>query len=63
MQHLELTGNDSVFAIASAGDNILHYAINGRPKRIHAVDMNPWLVLIRIRLSINNDFVFSAKAI
>ncbi|KAI0322655.1 hypothetical protein OF83DRAFT_1161041 [Amylostereum chailletii] len=41
MLHLELTQKDTVFAIASAGDNVLHYAINAQPARIHAVDMNP----------------------
>lgn len=42
MRHLQLTSADTVFAITSAGDNILHYAINATPARIHAVDMNPW---------------------
>ncbi|KAF8313463.1 S-adenosyl-L-methionine-dependent methyltransferase [Clavulina sp. PMI_390] len=41
MQHLNLSENDSIFAITSAGDNVLHYAINAKPRRIHAVDMNP----------------------
>ncbi|KAJ6457067.1 hypothetical protein C8R47DRAFT_995934, partial [Mycena vitilis] len=41
MRHLELTSDDSVLAIASAGDNVLHYAISAGPKRIHCVDMNP----------------------
>jgi betaine lipid synthase len=41
LQHMQVTENDTIFAIASAGDNVLHYAINARPKRIHAVDMNP----------------------
>lgn len=31
---------DTVFCITSAGDNALHYAIEGKPFRIHAVDMN-----------------------
>ncbi|KDQ55857.1 hypothetical protein JAAARDRAFT_195669 [Jaapia argillacea MUCL 33604] len=41
MKHLELTRDDSMFIITSAGDNALHYAINAKPKRIHCVDMNP----------------------
>ncbi|KDN52226.1 hypothetical protein K437DRAFT_232599 [Tilletiaria anomala UBC 951] len=41
MQHLNLTTDDSVLCITSAGDNALHYAIAAQPKRIHAVDMNP----------------------
>lgn len=42
MRHLELSEKDSVFAITSAGDNVLHYAIAAQPALIHAVDMNPW---------------------
>ncbi|KAJ7932696.1 hypothetical protein B0H13DRAFT_1593011, partial [Mycena leptocephala] len=41
MRHLELTSEDSVLAITSGGDNVLHYAISAGPKRIHCVDMNP----------------------
>lgn len=41
MQHLELTHEDSVLCITSAGDNALHYAIAAQPKRIHTVDFNP----------------------
>lgn len=37
---LKITGDDVVLAITSAGDNILSYALE-RPKRIHAVDLNP----------------------
>ena len=37
---LKLTEDDVVLAITSAGDNILSYALD-RPKRIHAVDLNP----------------------
>ena len=50
---MQVTEDDTIFAIASAGDNVLHYAINARPKRIHAVDMNPWLV--PIPLGTRND--------
>ncbi|GAA5930792.1 class I SAM-dependent methyltransferase [Sporobolomyces koalae] len=41
MQHLNVTEDDSILCITSAGDNALHYAIDGRPRRIHSVDMNP----------------------
>lgn len=37
---LKITGEDVILAITSAGDNILSYALE-RPKRIHAVDLNP----------------------
>jgi betaine lipid synthase len=37
---LNLTSEDVVLAITSAGDNILSYARQG-PARIHAVDLNP----------------------
>ncbi|KAJ7725620.1 hypothetical protein B0H14DRAFT_2701072 [Mycena olivaceomarginata] len=41
MKHLELSPDDSMFVITSAGDNALHYAALSRPQRIHCVDMNP----------------------
>ncbi|GAC97098.1 hypothetical protein PHSY_004682 [Pseudozyma hubeiensis SY62] len=41
MQHLNLGKDDSILCITSAGDNALHYAVAGKPRRIHAVDMNP----------------------
>ncbi|KAF7798762.1 hypothetical protein EIP86_009987 [Pleurotus ostreatoroseus] len=41
MQHLNLTKDDALFVITSAGDNALHYAISANPRRIHCVDMNP----------------------
>lgn len=37
---LKITGDDVILAICSAGDNILSYALE-KPKRIHAVDLNP----------------------
>ncbi|KAK5723099.1 hypothetical protein LTR17_013969 [Elasticomyces elasticus] len=37
---LKITNEDVILAITSAGDNILSYALE-RPKRIHAVDLNP----------------------
>ncbi|KAJ7778787.1 hypothetical protein DFH07DRAFT_936438 [Mycena maculata] len=41
MRHLDLTADDSVLAITSGGDSVLHYAISAGPARIHCVDMNP----------------------
>lgn len=39
---LKFNENDTVLAITSAGDNILHYAsLPTAPRRIHAVDLNP----------------------
>ena len=37
---LKITSDDVILAITSAGDNILSYCLE-RPKRIHAVDLNP----------------------
>jgi len=37
---LKVNSDDVILAITSAGDNILSYALE-RPKRIHAVDLNP----------------------
>ncbi|KAI0754293.1 hypothetical protein C8Q80DRAFT_1117051 [Daedaleopsis nitida] len=37
---LHIGKDDVVFAITSAGDNVLSYALN-RPRSIHAVDLNP----------------------
>ena len=34
MKHLELTEDDSILVITSAGDNALHYAIEASPKRV-----------------------------
>ncbi|EGN99748.1 hypothetical protein SERLA73DRAFT_121865 [Serpula lacrymans var. lacrymans S7.3] len=41
LKHLDLSTDDSMLVITSAGDNALHYAIAAQPKRIHCVDMNP----------------------
>ncbi|KAH7928898.1 hypothetical protein BV22DRAFT_1003840 [Leucogyrophana mollusca] len=41
MKYLDLSRDDSILVITSAGDNALHYAIAARPTRIHCVDMNP----------------------
>lgn len=39
---LNLTSNDTVLAITSAGDNVLSYAaLPNAPQKIHAVDLNP----------------------
>jgi betaine lipid synthase len=34
MKHLQLTKEDSILVITSAGDNALHYAIAAQPKRV-----------------------------
>ncbi|GAB5588324.1 hypothetical protein Unana1_03224 [Umbelopsis nana] len=41
LEHLDLTENDTMFVITSAGDNALEYALKAKPHRIHCVDMNP----------------------
>lgn len=41
MRHLQLSSEDSMLVITSAGDNALHYAVHAKPRRIHCVDMNP----------------------
>jgi len=41
VERLGINSEDSVLAITSAGDNVLHYALAARCKAIHAVDMNP----------------------
>ncbi|KIY44344.1 S-adenosyl-L-methionine-dependent methyltransferase [Fistulina hepatica ATCC 64428] len=41
VKYLDLSKDDTMFVITSAGDNALHYAIAAQPKRIHCVDMNP----------------------
>ncbi|RUS13927.1 hypothetical protein BC937DRAFT_94590 [Endogone sp. FLAS-F59071] len=41
LEFLNLTKDDTMFVITSAGDNALEYALKGQPKRIHCVDMNP----------------------
>lgn len=41
MRRMRISKRDTVLCITSAGDNALHYAIEGMPKRIHCVDMNP----------------------
>lgn len=37
MRKLGINADDSVLAITSAGDNVLHYALAAQCKRIHAV--------------------------
>ncbi|GAA5862038.1 hypothetical protein JCM8547_001566 [Rhodosporidiobolus lusitaniae] len=41
MEHLNITSDDSILCITSGGENAMHYAIEGKPHRIHCVDMNP----------------------
>ncbi|KAF7359110.1 S-adenosyl-L-methionine-dependent methyltransferase [Mycena sanguinolenta] len=41
IRHLEVSRDDSVLFVTSAGDSALHLAINSRPKQIHCVDPNP----------------------
>ena len=43
MRRMKIGKNDTVMCITSAGDNALHYAIEGKPKRIHCVDSNTCL--------------------
>ncbi|CAG8579820.1 6171_t:CDS:2, partial [Racocetra fulgida] len=38
---LNLSEEDSMLVITSAGDNLLEYALKANPKRIHCVDLNP----------------------
>lgn len=41
LEYLNLTKDDTMLVITSAGDNALEYAIAAQPKLIHCVDMNP----------------------
>ncbi|RUP47410.1 hypothetical protein BC936DRAFT_145760 [Jimgerdemannia flammicorona] len=41
LEFLNLTKDDTMFVITSAGDNALEYALQSQPKRIHCIDMNP----------------------
>ncbi|KAG0761744.1 hypothetical protein G6F57_007623 [Rhizopus arrhizus] len=41
LEYLNISNNDVLFLITSAGDNALEYALKAQPKRIHCVDMNP----------------------
>lgn len=38
---LKIGNDDVVLCITSAGDNVLDYLLQGQPRRIHAVDLNP----------------------
>lgn len=38
---LQITDNDTVLCLTSAGDNLLEYLVTANPRRIHAVDLNP----------------------
>lgn len=46
LEYLNLTKDDTMFVITSAGDNALEYALKCQPKRIYCVDMNPCQVFI-----------------
>ena len=37
---MNITSDDVVFCITSAGDNALAYAVAAQPRMIHCVDMN-----------------------
>lgn len=41
LEYMNLSKDDVMLVITSAGDNALEYAIAAQPKRIHCVDMNP----------------------
>ncbi|KAI8061517.1 uncharacterized protein B0P05DRAFT_590679 [Gilbertella persicaria] len=41
LEYLNLSKDDVMFVITSAGDNALEYALQAQPKRIHCIDMNP----------------------
>lgn len=41
LKYLNITKQDVMFVITSAGDNALEYALKAQPKRIHCIDMNP----------------------
>ncbi|KAI8638499.1 hypothetical protein BD408DRAFT_393869 [Parasitella parasitica] len=41
LEYLNISKDDVMFVITSAGDNALDYALRAQPKRIHCVDMNP----------------------
>lgn len=51
LQYMNLSKDDVMLVITSAGDNALEYALAAQPKRIHCVDMNPCQVR-KIRMSI-----------
>ena len=38
---LNITPDDAMLCITSAGDNVLDYILGATPRRIHAVDLNP----------------------
>ncbi len=38
---MDITPQDNIFVITSAGDNALHYAAARHPAKIHCIDMNP----------------------
>ncbi|KAL8691537.1 MAG: hypothetical protein Q9218_003261 [Villophora microphyllina] len=38
---LQIDDNDTILCLTSGGDNLLEYLVSARPRRIHAVDLNP----------------------
>lgn len=44
MVKMKISKKDTLMCITSAGDNALHYAVAGRPKRIHCVDSRHSLI-------------------
>lgn len=38
---LQISDDDTILCLTSAGDNLLEYLITANPRRIHAVDLNP----------------------
>lgn len=38
---LQINDNDTILCLTSGGDNLLEYLVTARPRRIHAVDLNP----------------------
>lgn len=37
MKHLDISSEDSLLVITSAGDNALHYAVAGKPKEVRTL--------------------------
>ena len=55
LEYLQLTKEDVMFVITSAGDNALEYALKAQPKRIHCIDMNP------CQVSLITSFLYSVN--
>ena len=48
MNIFNITSDDTMLVITSAGDNALAYAAEKSPRRIHCVDLNPTQVSLLI---------------